>query len=122
VADLHDLEAKVGKAMSLHGARYLHILVPCPLGWGSASHDTIRLARLARETGIFPVFEAERGEVTAVTTIRHRVPVEDYLKPQKRFAHLFGSPGHPEMVAKIQADADRNIRRYGLLEQEREIA
>jgi pyruvate ferredoxin oxidoreductase beta subunit len=122
VADLHDLEAKVEKAMGLHGARYLHILVPCPLGWGSASHDTIRLARLARETGIFPVFEAERGEVTAVTKIRHRVPVEDYLKPQKRFAHLFGPNGHPEMLAKIQADADRNIRRYGLLEEQRELA
>jgi pyruvate ferredoxin oxidoreductase beta subunit len=122
VADLHDLEAKVVKAMSLHGARYLHILVPCPLGWGSASHDTIRLARLARETGIFPVFEAEHGEVTAVTKIRHRVPVEDYLKPQKRFAHLFGNPGHPEMLAQIQADADRNIRRYGLLDEEQVAA
>jgi pyruvate ferredoxin oxidoreductase beta subunit len=118
VADLHDLEAKVEKAMSLHGARYLHVLVPCPLGWGSASHDTIRLARLARETGIFPVFEAEYGEVTAVTKIRHRVPVEDYLLPQKRFAHLFGQPGYPEMLANIQADADRNIRRFGLLEPE----
>ena len=118
VADLHDLEAKVERAMSLHGARYLHILVPCPLGWGSASHDTIKLARLARETGIFPVFEAEKGEVTAVTKIRHRVPVEDYLKPQKRFAHLFGTPGQPDMLARIQADADRNIRRYGLLDDE----
>ncbi len=122
VADLHDLEAKVVKAMSLHGARYLHILVPCPLGWGSASHDTIRLARLARETGIFPVFEARLGEVTAVTKIRHRVPVADYLRPQKRFAHLFGPNGHPEMLAKIQADADRNIRRYGLLEEEQVAA
>ena len=73
VADLHDLEAKVEKAMAIHGARYLHILVPCPLGWGSASHDTIKLARLARETGIFPVFEAEHGEVTSVAKIRRRV-------------------------------------------------
>ncbi len=116
VADLHDLESKVERAMSLHGARYLHILVPCPLGWGSASQDTIRLARLARETGIFPVFEAEHGEVTRVTKIRRRVPVEEYLKPQKRFAHLFGKPGHPDMVAHIQANADRNIQRYRLLD------
>jgi pyruvate ferredoxin oxidoreductase beta subunit len=116
VADLHDLEAKVEKAMSLHGARYLHVLVPCPLGWGSASHDTIRLARLACETGLFPVFEAEHGEITSVSKIRHPVPVEDYLKPQKRFAHLFGTHGHPDMLAKIQADADRNTRRFGLLE------
>ena len=116
VADLRDLEAKVDKAMGIHGARYLHILVPCPLGWGSASHDTIRLARLARETGLFPVFEAEHGEVTAVTKIRHRVPVQDYLLPQKRFAHLFGAQGHPEMLARIQADADRNIRRFKLID------
>ena len=118
VADLRDLEAKVETAMSLRGARYLHILVPCPLGWGSASHDTIKLARLARETGLFPVFEAERGEVTAVTKIRHRVPVEEYLRPQKRFAHLFGAKGHADMLARIQADADRNIRRFKLLDEE----
>jgi len=118
VADLHDLEAKVETAMRLHGARYLHILVPCPLGWGTASCDTIKLARLARETGIFPVFEAERGELTQVTRIRHRVPVEEYLKPQKRFAHLFAGSGRPDLIARIQADADRNIARYGLLADE----
>ncbi len=116
VADLRDLEAKVEKALTLHGTRYLHILVPCPLGWGSASHDTIRLARLARETGIFPVFEAERGEVTSVTKIRHRVPVEEYLRPQKRFAHLFGAKSHPDTLARIQASADRNISRFNLLD------
>jgi pyruvate ferredoxin oxidoreductase beta subunit len=116
VADLRDLEAKVERAMSMHGARYLHILVPCPLGWGAASQDTIKLARLARETGLFPVFEAERGEVTAVTKIRHRVPVEEYLRPQKRFAHVFGTKGNPHVLELIQAQADRNIRRFGLLE------
>jgi len=51
-----------------------------------------------------------------VTKIRHRVPVDDYLRPQKRFAHLFGQPGQPAMLALIQAEADRNIRRYGLLD------
>jgi pyruvate ferredoxin oxidoreductase beta subunit len=116
VADLRDLEAKVEKAMTMHGARYLHVLVPCPLGWGAASSDTIRLARLARETGIFPVFEAVHGEVTGVTKIRHRTPVDEYLKPQRRFAHLFGKGGRPETIAQIQADADRNIRRFGLLD------
>ena len=117
VADLHGLEAKVERAMGLHGARYLHILVPCPLGWGAASHDTIRLARLARETGLFPEFEAEAGEITAVTKIRRRVPVEDYLRPQKRFAHLFADAGRPDLIAQIQAEADRNIRRFGLLDE-----
>ena len=116
VADLRDLEAKVTRAMSIRGARYLHVLVPCPLGWGAASHDTIRLARLARETGLFPVFEAEHGEVSAVTKLRQRVPVTEYLRPQKRFAHLFAGEGRPEVVARIQAEADRNIRRFGLVD------
>ena len=52
VAELHDLEAKVDRAMSLRGARYLHVLVPCPLGWGSAPADTVRLARLAQRSGL----------------------------------------------------------------------
>ena len=118
VADLRDLEAKVERAMSIHGARYLHILVPCPLGWGAASQDTIKLARLARETGLFPVFEAVHGEVTAVTKIRQRVPVEEYLRPQKRFAHVFGAKAQPQVLQRIQAQADRNIKRFGLLDLE----
>jgi pyruvate ferredoxin oxidoreductase beta subunit len=117
VADLFDLEAKVERAMSLHGARYLHVLVPCPLGWGAAPSDTIRLARLAHQTGLFPVFEAVDGRVVSVSPIRHRVPVEEYLRPQGRFAHLFDADGAvkaPGVVARIQAGADRNIERYGL--------
>ena len=120
VADLHDLEAKVEKAMTFRGARYLHILVPCPLGWGSASNDTIHLARLAKETGIFPVFEAEHGVVTAVTPIRRHVPVQDYLSRQRRYAHLFGATPRPDVVARIQQIADDNIARYGLITDETE--
>ena len=118
VADLRDLEYKVRRAMRMHGARYIHLFVPCPLGWGTASSDTILMARLAKESGMFPVFEAEHGEVTGVLKIRRKVPVEEYLMPQKRFAHLFGKNAHPETVARIQAIADRNIRKYGLLEEE----
>jgi len=116
VADLHDLERKVRTAMAIRGARYIHILVPCPLGWGSASKDTVMLARLAQESGFFPVFEAMFGEVTRVTPIRRQVPVEEYLRPQKRFAHLFGNEPDTETLARLQAMADRNIERYGLLE------
>jgi len=112
VAELRDLEAKIHRAMEFRGARYVHILVPCPLGWGHESDQTIRIARLAHETGLFPVFEAERGEVTAATTIRRQLPVEAYLKPQYRFAHLFRDPPQHELIANIQALADRNIRRY----------
>jgi len=116
VAYLRDLEEKVSRAMTVRGARYIHILVPCPLGWGAQPHDTIKLARLAVETGLFPLFEAEHGEVVRTTQIRHRVPVEEYLKPQKRFAHLFGKTPAVDTIARIQAMADHNIRKYGLLE------
>lgn len=119
VADLRDLEAKVEKAMGMHGARYLHVMVPCPLGWGSESKDTVRIARLATESGLFPVFEAERGEVVSVRPIRRRVPVEDYLKLQGRYRHLFSPVRRDDVIDRLQALADRNIERYGLMEEVR---
>jgi pyruvate ferredoxin oxidoreductase beta subunit len=67
---------------------------------------------------VFPVFEAEHGEVTGVSKIRRQVPIEEYLRPQKRFAHLFGNPPAVQTLARLQALADRNIQRYGLLEQD----
>ena len=109
---LHDLEAKVVKAMSLRGARYIQVFVPCPLGWGSKPADTVKLARLAVESGLYPLFEAEHGEVTGVTRIRRQAPVADYLKLQRRFAHVLSSE---TQLARIQALADANIRKFGLM-------
>jgi pyruvate ferredoxin oxidoreductase beta subunit len=115
VAEPRDLERKVERAMELRGARYIHVFVPCPLGWGAASKDTIRLARLVKETGIFPVFAAEDGEVTEVSKIRRHVPVTEYLKLQRRYAHLFKPEVNTEVIDRLQAGADRNIRRFDLL-------
>jgi pyruvate ferredoxin oxidoreductase beta subunit len=117
VGELRDLEYKVKRAMTFRGARYLHIFVPCPLGWGHASDASIRIGRLVKETGLFPVFEAEQGEVVSVSKIRKRVPVEEYLKPQRRFAHLFSPTPRVDVIARIQAIADRNIRKFGLLQE-----
>ena len=115
VAELRDLEAKVQTAMEIRGPRYLHVFVPCPLGWGSASKDTIRIARLAKESGIFPVFEARDGEVRGVS--------EDPPPGARR-----GLPQTTEALrAPVQARAadrghrphsgrrDPHIRRFGLL-------
>jgi len=115
VADLRDLEAKVERAMEFRGARYLHVLVTCPLGWSSRAADTIKVARLATQTGLFPVFEATDGEVSAVSKIRERRPVEEYLQLQGRYRHLFSPERREDVLAHIQAIADRNIERYGLL-------
>jgi pyruvate ferredoxin oxidoreductase beta subunit len=116
VANLRDLEYKVTRAMGIRGARYIHIHVPCPLGWGSNPADTIRLARLAVESGLFPLYEAEHGEIIGRTTIRRKVPVDEYLRLQKRFAHLFGAKPDVERIAHIQALADRNVKRFGLVD------
>jgi len=62
------------------------------------------------------VFEAEHGEVVSVSKIRRQVPVEEYLKPQKRFAHLFTPERKAHLIAEIQNLADRNIRKYRLLD------
>ena len=116
VAELRDLEYKVERAMEFRGARYLHVFVPCPLGWGSrlARHDPDRAAG----QGDRPL-PGLRGRATArsssVSKIRRRVPVEEYLKLQRRYAHLFGDPPATDVIERIQAIADRNIRRFGLL-------
>jgi pyruvate ferredoxin oxidoreductase beta subunit len=114
VHDLHDLEHKVEKAMAFRGARYIEVYVPCPLGWGSRPGDTIKIARLAVETGMFPLFEAEDGEVTRVTKIRRHQPVSEYLKVQRRFAHVF-KKGNEHQLAALQAIANWNIKRFDLL-------
>jgi pyruvate ferredoxin oxidoreductase beta subunit len=61
------------------------------------------------------VFEAEGGEVTSSTPIRHQVPVTDYLRLQARYAHLFRPEENTEIIGRIQAAADRNIGRFGLM-------
>ena len=114
VANLRDLEDKVVRAMAIPGARYIHIHTPCPLGWGTKTSDTLKVARLGVESGLFPLFEARDGEITGRQTLRRRVPVEEYLKLQRRFAHLFAPRRDEETLARIQAIADRNVRIFGL--------
>ncbi len=114
VHDLHDLEHKVEKAMSMQGARYVEVFVPCPLGWGSKPGDTIKIARTAVECGLFPLIEAHDGELTAVTKIRRRLTVRDYAGMQRRFAHVLKEENAHQLEA-LQAIADRNIARFDLL-------
>ena len=114
VGDVHDLERKVAKAISIRGARYIHVHVPCPLGWGYPSSETIRIAKLALECGLFPLFEAENGEVVGATPIKNLKKVEEYLQVQKRFAHLFGKNAPQDAIGIIQEVANKNIEKYRL--------
>lgn len=116
VAYFPDLKAKVEKAMRIKGPRFLHVLSPCPLGWDHDAALSVTVARLAVETGLFPLIELEYGAVTGVMRLARQQPVEEYLKLQGRFKHLFTDKGGAEEIRHLQALADANIRRYGLLD------
>ena len=112
-----DITRKVKKALTFTGPKYLQIHCPCVPGWGIESSKSVRMARNAINSGLYPVFEMENGKVTRVRKIKkdQLVGVEEFLKPQKRFAHLYKYPGGEEHIKAMQAAADANIEKYGLL-------
>ena len=83
-----DLMAKVEKAMATNGPAYVHVLSVCPTGWRSPVDLTIRLGRLAVETGVFPLYEVEDGKYKLSLDFPKLRPITDYLKLQGRFRHL----------------------------------
>lgn len=114
-AFIKDLQKKVKKAMTYHGPRYIQIDTPCPSGWGFPSDRTMEVGRLAVQCGLVPLFEMEGGKITRVRKIKEKIPVEEYLKTQRRFRHLTGGDQPPEEALKLQKLADENIAKYGLL-------
>ena len=93
-----DLMAKVAKGMATQGPAYIHILSVCPTGWRSPADLTVRIGRLAVETGIFPLYEIENGQYKLNLKLPQLRPVQDYLKLQGRFRHL-----SQEHINKIQS-------------------
>lgn len=87
-----DFIRKVQKAKSIYGTRFLHVLAPCPPGWKAPSELAIKLARLAVQTKVFPLYEVEDGEHYTLNEpgreIQDGTPVSEYLKLQGRFSHL----------------------------------
>jgi pyruvate ferredoxin oxidoreductase beta subunit len=114
VDDFRDLQRKVKTALSIDGPKYIHILAPCPLGWGHHGELTVQICRLAKDTGLFPIYEIIDGKITNVRKIPVKVPVEEYLKLQGRFSHLFKKGGSKEVIAEIQQIANQNIERFNL--------
>lgn len=105
-----DIQKKVKKALSIKGPKYMQIHVPCPLGWRHEPGLTFDIAKLAVETGLYPIFEYENGQLTSRKIAKIK-PVEEYLKPQGRFKHILKDP---EAIKAVQAVADYNINKYGL--------
>jgi pyruvate ferredoxin oxidoreductase beta subunit len=112
-----DITRKVKKALTFTGPKYLQIHCPCVPGWGIESSKSVRMARYAINSGLYPIFEMENGKTTRVRKIKKGdlVSVGEFLKPQKRFAHLYKYPGGEEHIKAMQAAADANIEKYGLL-------
>jgi len=102
-----DFMNKVKKAREVEGPSYIHCLTVCPTGWRTASEETIKLGRLAVETGVFPLYEIEEGKYRMTVKPDKLRSVEDYLKPQGRFRHLT-----PDSIQKIQ---DRVTMEYNKL-------
>ena len=115
IAFLGDLKKKIKKAMTYNGPRYIQVDTPCPSVWSFASHLTLEIGRLGVNSGLVPLFVKENGEITTRRKIKRKIPVTDYLKQQKRYRHLFDSERGQVEIDKIQALADKNIEKYGLI-------
>lgn len=102
-----DLARKIEKARSLKGPRMIIALAPCPTGWDYDPEQTVDIGKLAVKTGIFPLKEYIDGEVIHTKVPRQRVPVEEYLKLQGRFSHLFEPQRNDTLISEIQAKVDR---------------
>jgi pyruvate ferredoxin oxidoreductase beta subunit len=101
-----DLMDKVAKAAAIEGPAYVHIFSVCPTGWGSGTEMGIEIGKLAVQTGIFPLFEVENGKYKMNVNPSKRKPVEEYLKPQRRFRHL-----SPEDINLIQEKTDKEYEK-----------
>jgi len=101
-----DLARKVEKARGLTGPRLILALAPCPTGWGYDPELSVDVGKLAVQTGVWPLKEYVDGRVTHTKVPKPRRPVEDYLRLQGRFAHLFEPRRQDELLGELQARVD----------------
>ena len=116
VSHWRDLMNKVRKALSMDGPTFLHVMAPCMRGWRFDSSRTVRMARLAVETRVFPLYEVERGVYRITFPVTSPKPVEEYLKAQGRFSHLF-LPRNATELETIKKQVEENYTRLERLSQ-----
>jgi len=115
VGFLADITAKIKRAIAINGPAYLQILVPCVPGWKINPAQTIKIGKLAAQTGVYPAIEYTNGQLTnALKVPQPRPKVEEYLKLQGRFKHLFKTAQGKQQIKYIQRIADENIEKYHL--------
>jgi len=101
-----DYMTKVQKALDADGPSFINVLAPCPRGWRHDTDETVEMARLAWETCFWPLFEVDRGEWRITARPKEKKPVEEWLKRQGRFRHLF-TPANRHVIDELQAEVDR---------------
>ncbi len=104
--DFKDIHTKAEKAIYTEGACFLNLMTPCPRGWRYDMADIMEICRLAVETCYWPLFEVDHGKWRLTYEPKKKLPIEDFLKPQGRFKHLF-KPGNEDLIAQFQAEVDR---------------
>jgi pyruvate ferredoxin oxidoreductase beta subunit len=102
----NDLVEKVRKALAADGPSFLNVLVPCPLGWGHPGDQTIVMSRLAADTCFWPIYEFQDGKYKVNYEPKEKKPLEEFLKPQGRFSHLFKDEAGKAVIAELQRHLD----------------
>lgn len=100
-----DLSSKVERAVALGGPAFLNVMSDCPLGWGHEPRVGLDVMRAAQDSLFWPLFEIVNGDYHLTYRPRKVIPVADFMKMQRRFAHLF-KPGNEEVLEAIQKQVE----------------
>ncbi len=100
-----DLYEKAEKAIYTEGPTFLNVLAPCPRGWGYPTEDLMQINKLAADTCYWPLYEVVDGKYKITYKPAKKLPIEAFLKPQKRFRHMF-KPGNEWMIEDFQKIVD----------------
>ena len=106
LSNLADLKNKVKKAMEIKGPKFINILSPCPTVWKFPANQSLDISKLAVETRFWPVYEIEEGRYKINYEPREFVPIEEFLKTQKRFSHLFKDERGERVIKEVQRKID----------------
>src|SRR5699024_3871078 len=110
VQNFRDLHIKAEKAIYTPGAAFLNIMAPCPRGWRYNTPEIIAICELGAETCYWPLFEVIEGEYHLSYEPKKKLPIEDFLRPQGRFKHLF-KKGNEHLIEEFQKEVDRRWER-----------
>ena len=106
MGNLKDLYVKSEKAIYTEGPAFLNIMAPCPRGWRFEAADMAKICKLAVDTCYWPMFEVDHGKWIINFEPKKKLPIEDFLRPQGRFKHLF-KKGNEHLLELFQAEVDR---------------